>query len=80
MAITVGIVWVLVYESWSFFRNVSIFDFLGQMRAAFADPNWSTPVTLYTGFAFCGIVYFVFCFSMSRYSLFVERRLNTSHR
>lgn len=59
---------------------VSIFDFLGQMRAAFADPNWSTPVTLYTGFAFCGIVYFVFCFSMSRYSLFVERRLNTSHR
>jgi general L-amino acid transport system permease protein len=59
---------------------VSIFDFLGQMRAAFADPNWSTPVTLYTGFAFCGIVYFLFCFSMSRYSLFVERRLNTAHR
>jgi general L-amino acid transport system permease protein len=59
---------------------VSIFDFLGQLRAAFADPNWSTPVTLFTGFAFAGIVYFVFCFGMSRYSLFVERRLNTAHR
>jgi general L-amino acid transport system permease protein len=58
---------------------VSIFDFLGQLRAAFADPNWSTPVTLFTGFAFAGIVYFVFCFGMSRYSLFVERRLNTAH-
>jgi general L-amino acid transport system permease protein len=59
---------------------VSIFDFLGQLRAAFSDPNWATPVTLFTGFAFAGIVYFFFCFGMSRYSLFVERRLNTSHR
>ena len=59
---------------------VAIFDFLGQLRAAFADPNWSTPSTLFTGFAFAGIVYFVFCFGMSRYSLFVERRLDTGYR
>ncbi|MCK0198885.1 amino acid ABC transporter permease [Ancylobacter sp. 6x-1] len=59
---------------------VSIFDFLGQLRAAFTDPNWASPVTLYTGFAFAGIVYFLFCFGMSRYSMFVERRLDTSHR
>ena len=59
---------------------VSIFDFLGQLRAAFADPNWATPSTLFTGFAFAGIVYFFFCFGMSRYSLFVERRLSTAYR
>src|SRR5690606_27927748 len=59
---------------------VAIFDLLGQLRASFADPNWSTPVTLYTGFAFAGIVYFVFCFAMSRYALFVERRVNVSGR
>ena len=59
---------------------VSIFDFLGQLRAAFADPNWSTPVTLFTGFAFAGLVYFAFCFGMSRYSLFIERRLNVQRR
>ena len=59
---------------------VAIFDLLGQLRAAFADPNWATPVTLFTGFAFAGLIYFVFCFGMSRYSLFVERRLNTGHR
>jgi len=59
---------------------VSIFDFLGQIRAAFADPTWSTPVTLFTGFAFAGVVYFFFCFGMSRYSLFVEKRLNTAYR
>ena len=38
---------------------VAIFDLLGQLRAAFADPNWATPVTLFTGFAFAGIIYFV---------------------
>lgn len=55
---------------------VAIFDLLGQLRASFADPNWAAPTTLFTGFAFTGIIYFVFCFGMSRYSLFVERRLN----
>jgi general L-amino acid transport system permease protein len=55
---------------------VAIFDLLGQLRAAFADPNWATPVTLFTGFAFAGIIYFVVSFGMSRYALFVERRLS----
>ncbi len=54
---------------------VAIFDLLGQMRSAFADPNWSTPTTLFTGFAFAGMIYFLFCFGMSRYALYAERRL-----
>jgi general L-amino acid transport system permease protein len=57
---------------------VSMFDLLGQLRASFADPNWATPVTLFTAFAFAGIIYWVFCFGMSRYALFVERRLNSA--
>ncbi len=52
---------------------VAIFDLLGQIRAAFTDPNWATPSTLFTGFAFAGIIYFIFCFGMSRYSQYVER-------
>ena len=55
---------------------VAIFDLLGQLRAAFADPNWATPVTLFTGFAFAGMIYFLVSFGMSRYALFMERRLN----
>jgi general L-amino acid transport system permease protein len=55
---------------------VAIFDLLGQLRAAFSDPNWATPTTLFTGFAFGGMIYFTFCFAMSRYALFVEQRLN----
>jgi general L-amino acid transport system permease protein len=56
---------------------VAIFDLLGQVRAAFSDPNWATPVTLFTGFAFTGIIYFAFCFAMSRYAMYTERRLYT---
>jgi len=59
---------------------VAIFDLLGQLRAAFADPNWATPVTLFTGFAFAGIIYLVISFAMSRYALYTERRLDTGVR
>ena len=42
VAITVGIVWVLVYESWNFFRNVSIIDFLTdtQWTVLFENPRY----------------------------------------
>jgi general L-amino acid transport system permease protein len=59
---------------------VALFDLLGMLRAGFTDPQWATPVTLYTGFAFAGIIYFGFCYFMSRYSIFVESRLNKGRR
>jgi general L-amino acid transport system permease protein len=59
---------------------VAIFDLLGQLRAAFADPNWATPVTLFTGFAFTGFIYLVISLAMSRYALYTERRLDTGAR
>jgi general L-amino acid transport system permease protein len=33
-----------------------------------------------TGFVFAGMVFWIFCFGMSRYSMFVERRLEASDR
>mgnify|MGYP001458575014 CR=1 FL=1 len=59
---------------------VALFDLLGQIRASFSDPAWATPTTLFTGFAFAGVIYFVFCFGMSRYSMFVERRASAGRR
>jgi general L-amino acid transport system permease protein len=56
---------------------VAIFDLLGQLRASFADPTWATPVTLFTGFAFAGMIYFAISFAISRYALYTERRLST---
>jgi general L-amino acid transport system permease protein len=71
---------IALFKDTSLVSIVALFDLLGQLRASFADPVWSTPNTLFTGFAFTGIVYFIFCFGMSRYSLFVERRLNAHRR
>ncbi len=59
---------------------VAIFDLLGAMRAAFTDPNWATPTTLFTGFGFAGLIYFAFSFGMSRYSMALERHLNRNQR
>ena len=71
---------IALFKDTSLVSIVALFDLLGILRAAFADPVWSTPTTLFTGFAFTGIIYFVVCFAMSRYSLFVERRLNVHRR
>jgi general L-amino acid transport system permease protein len=71
---------ISLFKDTSLVSIVALFDLLGQLRASFADPVWATPTTLFTGFAFTGMVYFVFCFGMSRYSLFVEKRLNAHQR
>ena len=71
---------IALFKDTSLVSIVALFDLLGSLRASFSDPNWATPTTLFTGFAFTGIIYFVFCFGMSRYSLFVERRLNAHRR
>jgi general L-amino acid transport system permease protein len=71
---------IALFKDTSLVSIVALFDLLGQLRASFSDPNWATPVTLFTGFAFTGMIYFTFCFGMSRYSLFVENRLNAHRR
>ena len=71
---------IALFKDTSLVSIVALFDLLGQLRASFSDPAWATPTTLFTGFAFTGLIYFTFCFGMSRYSLFVESRLNAHRR
>ena len=71
---------IALFKDTSLVSIVALFDLLGSLRASFSDPNWATPTTAFTGFAFTGMIYFAFCFSMSRYSLFVENRLNAHRR
>jgi len=54
---------------------VGMTDFLEAMNNAFKDPVWSGPSVTTTGYVFAGMVYFAFCYSMARYSAFVERSL-----
>jgi general L-amino acid transport system permease protein len=59
---------------------VGIFDFLRTIQTSLVDPTWATPVSATTGYVFASIFYFVFCYGMSRYSLAIERRLETGHK
>jgi general L-amino acid transport system permease protein len=59
---------------------IGLFDLLGIVQRNFTDANWATPVTSHTGYLFAGFVYWGLCFGMSRYSIFMEKRLDTSRR
>ncbi|MFZ5783091.1 MAG: amino acid ABC transporter permease [Pseudomonadota bacterium] len=57
---------------------IGIFDFLGTANQALVDPAWAG----YPGevYLFAAFVYFVFCYSMSRYSKYLEVELNKGTR
>jgi general L-amino acid transport system permease protein len=59
---------------------IGLLDFLGMINLSHSDSNWATPVQAMTSYVFCAFIFFLFCFGMSRYSIFMEDRLNTSHR
>jgi general L-amino acid transport system permease protein len=59
---------------------IGMFDLLGIVRQNFSDANWASAQTPKTGLIFAAFVFWIICFSMSRYSQFVERRLDTSHK
>lgn len=57
---------------------IGIFDFLNTANQALVDPNWAGfPAEVYL---FAAFVYFLFCFSMSRYSKYLEVELNKGTR
>jgi general L-amino acid transport system permease protein len=59
---------------------VGLFDLLGIVQAGFADQKWVSPVTAPTGYFGAAAIFFIFCFAMSRYSMYLERRLATGHK
>ncbi|MBC8129313.1 MAG: amino acid ABC transporter permease [Rhizobiaceae bacterium] len=69
-----------LFKDTSLVAAVGLADLLGQVRRGFSDPNWSTEQTPATGLVFAAFVFWIFCFLMSRYSVFMERRLDTAHK
>jgi general L-amino acid transport system permease protein len=53
-------------------------ELLGIAQSSARDPNWLG--TINTALAFVSIVYFSFCFSMSRYSQYLERKLHRGYK
>jgi general L-amino acid transport system permease protein len=73
-------IFISLFKDTSLVSIVGIFDLLNTIQAATSDANWFSPTQAVTGYIFAAAVYWVFCFSMSRYSMFMERRLNTGHK
>jgi general L-amino acid transport system permease protein len=59
---------------------VGLFDLLGIVQAGFADQKWVSPMTAPTGYFGAAMIFFIFCFAMSRYSMFLERRLARGYK
>lgn len=57
---------------------IGLFDLLLVAKASVTDPKWLG--LEHEAYFFVAVVYFVFCFGMSRYSLWLERKLDTNHR
>ena len=59
---------------------VGIFDLLGAGQSAIADAAWSSPVQAMSMYVYIAVLFFVFCFGMSRYSIYMENKLSTSRK
>jgi general L-amino acid transport system permease protein len=69
-----------LFKDTSLVSIIGMFDLLNIIRLNFADTTWITPMTPLTGLVFAAIIYWIFCFGMSRYSAFMERHLDTGHK
>jgi len=58
---------------------IGLFDLLGAVQTANTDANWATPVQQPTGYFIAAAIFWIFCFGMSRYSMFMENRLRRGH-
>lgn len=72
---------IALFKDTSLVLVIGLFDLLGIVQQSVAaDANWFSPQTAATGYVFAGFVFWIFCFGMSRYSVWLERRLSTERR
>ncbi len=56
---------------------IGLFDLFSSVQQATVDPAWLGMST--EGYVFAALVYWIFCFGMSRYSQHLEKRFHTGH-
>jgi general L-amino acid transport system permease protein len=71
---------IALFKDTSLVSIVGIFDLLNTVQAASSDIEWASPTQAVTGYVFAAFMFWIFCFAMSRYSLWMERRLDTGHK
>lgn len=72
---------IALFKDTSLVLTIGVFDLLGIVQQAVtSDAEWFAPQTAATGFFFAGIIFWSFCFAMSRYSAWLEKRLSRGER
>ena len=66
-----------LFKDTSLVLVIGLFDLLTIIQAALTDPAWLGFAI--EGYLFAGLVFWIFCFAMSRYSQALERKLHTGH-
>jgi general L-amino acid transport system permease protein len=64
---------IRAFKNTSFVSIIGMFDILGATRAALADPQWIRYAV--EAYLFIFALYFVACYAMSSYSIWIEHRL-----
>ena len=67
-----------LFKDTSLVTIIGLFDLLAVTKAGLADPKWLGFST--EGYVFVALVFWVFCFGMSRYSMYLEKLLHTGHK
>jgi general L-amino acid transport system permease protein len=71
-------IFISLFKDTSLVVIIGIFDLTQAAKAAIADAAWrGFSVEAYV---FIAVIYFIFCFAISRYSQGLERRLDTGYR
>ncbi|MBA0216291.1 amino acid ABC transporter permease [Pectobacterium brasiliense] len=69
---------ISLFKDTSLVIIIGLFDLFSSIQQATVDPTWLGMST--EGYVFAAMVYWIFCFSMSRYSQHLENRFNTGHK
>ncbi|RYH08965.1 amino acid ABC transporter permease [Tropicimonas sp. IMCC6043] len=67
-----------VFKDTTLVSIIGLLDPIGLSNSIRADQSWNGIV--WELYGFIALMFFIFCFSMSRYSMFLERKLRTGHR
>ena len=69
---------ISAFKDTSLVLVIGLFDLLNIVTQATRDAQWRGLSK--EGYLFAAVVYFIFCFAMSRYSIYLERKLHTGYR
>lgn len=71
---------ISMFKDTSLVTIIGFFDLMGTIQAGATDLEWASPNVAVTGYIFAALIYWAFCFSMSRYSAHLEEQLAEGER